>query len=107
MKTLTQFLLLVLVMLPALCLGETAAPAAAYPILEKAREWLDAAGMGTVFLVLSFIVESGLRLIKSEKPRSIMLYVAGLLKVLADVLGKLAGLLDRLIPQRIVTVDQK
>lgn len=51
---------------------------------------------------LSIVLEVFFRLVKSDKPRSILLGLAKALNVVADLSSKLAGLLDKVVPQRLV-----
>lgn len=54
-----------------------------------------------IFTVLVFIVETGLRYIKSEKPLSVVYLVAGAIKKLGVILVKIGEISDKVLPQRL------
>ena len=67
--------------------------------LEKALELLTSAeGMTATIAV---VLEVVLRLFKSEKPRSILIFVGGAAIKVGAILVKLGDLLDKVVPQRI------
>jgi hypothetical protein len=51
----------------------------------------------TVAVVLEFV----LRLVKSEKPLSILHFAASLVAKLAQILGKIAQISDKVLPQKL------
>lgn len=68
-------------------------------IFEKILEVLGSLeGQGAV---LAIVLEFALRLIPSDKPRSILLVVAKVCEMGASVLGKVASLLNKIIPQKL------
>jgi hypothetical protein len=50
---------------------------------------------------LAIVVEFVLRLVPSEKPRSIAYAVGGFVKVIGAVFTKLGELLDKILPQKL------
>lgn len=52
-------------------------------------------------VMLAMAVEMALRLIKSEKPMSILLAVSAVVHKIADICAGVAGLLDKVIPQKL------
>ena len=55
----------------------------------------------SVLVIVGTVLELGLRLIKSDKPKSILWMVYDGIGKVAGVLGKVAELLDRVLPQRL------
>lgn len=58
---------------------------------------VDAGYVASITVALEFI----LRLIKSEKPLSILYIIAAVIKKLAEILLKISLLLDKVLPQRV------
>jgi len=58
----------------------------------------SATGMSaTIAIVLEFV----LRLVKSDKPLSILYVISNVIKKLSEILTKVSDLLDKVIPQRL------
>jgi hypothetical protein len=58
-----------------------------------------------VIAVLSMVIEAALRLIPSEKPLSLLHALAKLLHLIGDAANGVAGLLDKVLPQNLVSQD--
>jgi hypothetical protein len=52
-------------------------------------------------VVVGLVLEFSLRMFKSEKPIGILHAVAGGLKVVAQIFGKVAEFLDKVLPQKL------
>lgn len=68
-------------------------------ILNSILEFLGKAEGQAV--IVAVVVEFALRLFKSEKPLSILYIVSGALKKIGDILVKIAGFLDKILPQKL------
>lgn len=51
--------------------------------------------------VAGMIIEFALRMFKSDKPLSLLHGLAGSLKLIAQICGKVAEFLDKVLPQRL------
>lgn len=71
--------------------------------LQVAYDFLASSAVGNV--VSGFLAIGGLdlvmRLIKTDKPASVLLMVQGIFKAVIKVLGKLDDLIDAIVPQRL------
>lgn len=56
---------------------------------------------GAMIMTISVILEVVLRLVKSEKPMSVLLMIAKALEVVGKIASKIAELLNKVIPQRL------
>jgi len=56
---------------------------------------------GAVVATIAMVLEFGLRLIKTEKPKSMIYLVADAIKGVALILAKVGLLLDKVLPQRV------
>lgn len=92
---LNKILFLVLVLLPVAVFA--ADPSAA---VDSVTSFISAKVMALAGIV-SIILEAVLRLVPSEKPRSILLMVDALLKSIAALCSKCADFLDKVIPQKL------
>lgn len=65
-------------------------------------KWIDAIPTeGTWVLIGAGVVDLVLRLWKSEKPRSVLHAIAGMMMAIGTGVMKLATLLDKVLPQRL------
>jgi len=58
-------------------------------------------GENTVVVGIAAAIEVAMRLLKTEQPKSLLLVVSEILKMIAKVAEKTASLVDALIPQRL------
>ena len=58
-------------------------------------------GENTVIAGIAAAIEIAMRLLKTEQPKSLLLVVSGVFKMVAKIAEKLASLVDALIPQRL------
>lgn len=58
-------------------------------------------GENTVVIGIAGAIEIVMRLLKTEQPKSLLLVVSEILKMVAKVAEKCASLVDALIPQRL------
>ena len=79
-------------LIPSVCFAE------GLPFLDTLIDLVPEGG--TALVVVSAVLEILLRLFKSQKPLSILLVIAGVLKQLMMLFEKLAALIDKVIPQR-------
>lgn len=82
-----------------LAFGQTAAPELSW--IESSLKWitsLEAAGWTTG---VSILLELAFRLIKTDKPKSILYLVADGCKMLGVLFTKIGATLDKILPQRI------
>lgn len=68
-------------------------------LFEKALEFLSK--MDSAAMTLAIVLEFVFRLVPSEKPKSILLYVAKGAEMSGKFLVKLAELLNKVIPQKL------
>ena len=74
--------------------------------LDKINGYIPSGGWTVTDLAIA--VESILRLVKTEKPLSIIHLIASILKKVGEIFQKLAELLDKIFPQRLsVSNDNK
>ena len=66
-------------------------------ILAQLNSVLSGPALGGIAIALEFI----LRLLPTEKPKSILLAVGGILKGVAAVFSTAAAILDKVVPQRL------
>lgn len=69
--------------------------------LQKLADQIAAFGTGPAMAVIGMMIEMGLRLLKTEKPLSILLLVSGFLKGVANVFTAASSIIDKVVPQRI------
>jgi uncharacterized membrane protein (UPF0136 family) len=62
---------------------------------------LDVFMSGSVMVTVAMLVEFALRMIKSDKPMGIVHMISGLLKSVGMLFGKVAELLDKVLPQKL------
>ncbi len=96
-----KILFLVLVLLPVI--GYCADPSVA---VDSVTAFVSGKMMAMAGLV-SVILEAVLRLVPSEKPRSLLLLADKLLKSIAALCSKCADFLDKVIPQNLKDDDSK
>lgn len=75
-------------------------------IINSIIEFIDnnlMASVGMISMVLEFIF----RLIKSDKPKSIVWVVRDFIDGIGRALGKIAELLDKVLPQRLNSPEDK
>lgn len=87
--------LFIILAIPTFAFGDEAG----IPLLEDIINLIPKGG--TAIVVIAGILEFGLRLIKSEKPMSILLIVSGAVSQLSRLFAKLSELLDLVLPQRL------
>ena len=56
---------------------------------------------GAMIMTISVILEVVLRLVKSERPMSVLLMIAKALEIVGKITSKIAELLNKVIPQRL------
>ena len=66
-------------------------------LIEVISKFMD----GTVFVGLAMLVEMFLRMVKTEKPVGIVHAISGFLKGVAMLFGKIAEMLDKILPQKL------
>lgn len=74
-------------------------------VLQSILDWMNAnlgMAVGACALVLEFLF----RLVKSEQPKSIAWMVRDVLGLVAEILGKAASFLDKVLPQRLKDPSQ-
>lgn len=69
-------------------------------LLEGLSQSLSGLESAPILVTVAVAVELSLRLIKSEKPRSILYYVADGLKLCGNIFTKAGLILDKVLPQR-------
>lgn len=70
-------------------------------ILNKILEAISSFGAGPLVATIAIAVEFVLRLIKSEKPRSILYLIADGTKAVGGIISKLGEIMDKVLPQRL------
>jgi DNA-binding HxlR family transcriptional regulator len=70
-------------------------------LLNKVLEALNSFGAGPLIATVAVAVEFALRLIKSEKPRSIMYLIADGTKAVGGIISKIGEIMDKVLPQRL------
>ena len=68
-------------------------------MLDKILAALEYVSKTELFAAGSVVLEVALRLFKTEKPRSILLFVANLFSKLAKIFTALSSITDKVIPQ--------
>lgn len=77
-------------------------------MMELISKLFDAIPMsGPVIIVAGLVLESLLRLVKTEKPKSLLLGAGKLLHLLSKGFEKCAMFLDMVIPQHLKLPEQK
>lgn len=71
------------------------------PILDQIVSWLDFVMTWEGLVGIAIVVDLVLRLIKSEKPLSILWLIRNILEQVSVIFGKLAILLDKVLPQNV------
>lgn len=102
MKRLTW---LVLFLIPICGYAEDAVPSGLEGVLAALSAFvkqIPGEGWGAAVIV-GLVLETILRLFKSERPRSILIAVANLLMLVSEICRKASVLLNKVIPQRVVT----
>ena len=56
---------------------------------------------GGVFATVVIVLEMVMRMVKTDKPMSIIYIVSGFLKKSSELLSLIASLLDKVLPQRV------
>jgi len=69
--------------------------------LQKLADQIAAFGTGPAMAVIGMMIEMGLRLLKTEKPLSLLLVASGFLKAVGGIFVAASGILDKVIPQRV------
>jgi DNA-binding HxlR family transcriptional regulator len=67
--------------------------------LDKVLEFIATAEGAS--LTIAVVVEFVLRMIKSEKPLSVLYLAANVIKKSGEILVKIGNLLDKILPQRL------
>lgn len=65
--------------------------------LDKALEAVNGASTGSLLMILTMAVEVCLRLVKTEKPRSILYTASDAMKKISELMAKVAELLDKVM----------
>lgn len=66
-------------------------------LLAKINEF----GTGPAMAVIAMMIEMALRLLKTEKPMSLLIVASGFMKSVGGIFVAASGILDKVIPQRI------
>lgn len=69
--------------------------------MELAHKILDFLNSGAGITTATLLLELILRVVKTEKPKSILLGFSGILKGAISVAAKLDSFLDKVVPQQI------
>lgn len=72
--------------------------------MEMIKHLMDVLGSfmsGTAFAALAMVVEMFLRMTKSDKPIGIIHGISGFLKAVGGLFGKVAEMLDKVLPQKL------
>lgn len=69
--------------------------------MELAHKILDFLNSGAGITTATLALELVLRVVKTEKPKSILLGISGVLKAAIAVAAKLDSFLDKVVPQQI------
>jgi hypothetical protein len=56
---------------------------------------------GGVFVTIAMLLEMALRMLKTDKPMGIIHGISGFLKAISGLFGKVAELLDKVLPQKL------
>lgn len=91
--------LLALVVLPALVLADSAAPGPVQSFLDKAIAYISSLSSSSLAVSAAALLELLLRLVKTDKPQSIAWLISSGIKKASELLGAIAALLDKLLPQ--------
>lgn len=83
-------------LMPVACF---AAEAADLGFMDKIIEFLKSASTSSILVGVAMMVEMVLRLIKSEKPLSILHLISAAMKKVAEICKMGAELLDKVLPQ--------
>ena len=72
------------------------------PIVEKVSQIVDKIPTeGVVIVVLTGVLDFVFRMIKTEKPKSIVYLIADMFKLIGKGLAKIGELMDKVLPQRL------
>lgn len=69
--------------------------------LDSILSWLQGASNSAIFASIALGIEIILRLIKSEKPLSIMYLISDGLKKIGGIFAAAGALMDKVLPQRL------
>lgn len=69
--------------------------------LQKLLEMLTQFGLGPLVGVLAIVIETLLRLVKTEQPKSILYLIADGVKLVGSIFVKAGEILDKVLPQRL------
>jgi DNA-binding HxlR family transcriptional regulator len=69
--------------------------------LNNVIKGVESFGSGQLIMSVMIALEFAFRMIKSEKPLSIMYIVADGLKKVGELCSKLGSILDKILPQRL------
>jgi len=69
--------------------------------LIKIKEAIESFGTGPAMAVIAMMIEMALRLLKTDKPLSLLLLASSFMKGVGGVFVAAANVLDKVIPQRI------
>lgn len=94
MKNLTIFTF-VLVTISLLFVGNMALAADPLSVIDQIKGWLDLSP--TIIVGIGVVVELILRVIPTDKPKSLLLLAANILHGVSAILEKLASLLDQVL----------
>jgi hypothetical protein len=112
MKTLIFIAALSIALFSYLAYGEAAVPVdCTNDLLCRLNDFLSVISGkipqdGMVIAVIAVLLEAGLRLFPTDKPRSILIGVSNLLMLLSEVCQKISVLLNKVIPQRLKEVPK-